>query len=83
MKIKKISKTQYNEKLQELEDAQKELKIAQTEYAKAEASIIMDNCQNCKGTGLIEDVSGGDPAFNPYGSTIYNNCRKCEGKGYN
>lgn len=79
--MSKISITQFNDANRDWHDAKKELKEAEEEFRKAEACELVDNCQNCKGSGEVEDGTG-DPAHNPTVTMLYRECPKCNGKGY-
>jgi len=75
----KISKTRYEEIKKDWEEIEKEAKEAREEFIEAQASLVMDNCEKCKGTGQVEEGYG-DPAHTT--DIIYRECPDCEGKGY-
>ncbi len=77
----KISISQYNEKVKDVREVKTELFVVQAELAKAEECDVMDNCQNCKGEGRVEDGYG-NLNHNITGQMLYKDCPECEGKGY-
>ena len=77
--MSKISKKQYEELVKDREYFKKEL--AELEATLNKITKIVNNCQDCEGTGQVEDGTG-DPGHNPYGNMLYRKCRRCEGKGY-
>ena len=77
--MSKISKRQYEELVEDMEYFKKEL--AELEETFKKIKEVVDNCQECDGTGQVENGTG-SPSHNPYGAMLYRKCRRCEGKGY-
>ena len=77
--MSKISKKQYKELSDDLEDAEEEVIYIKKEMAKVDK--VMDDCQNCEGSGRVEDGPG-NLNHNPTGAMLYRDCQKCKGKGY-
>jgi len=79
--INKISRTQYNEILQGVQEAEADLQEAEADFDDIKEFEVVDDCHNCKGEGRVE-WGYGDPAHNPCGDMLYRDCPDCDGKGY-
>lgn len=77
--MKKISKKQHEELVENVSSAKEELEELEAEFAKYDT--IVDNCHNCKGTGQVEDGYG-NLNHNIEGRMLYRDCNECKGKGY-
>lgn len=87
----KISRSQYDEKVQDMKEAEEGLRYAKRRLIAAQTRFInnktqlfkievVDNCRKCEGTGTIEN--GWDPAYDTPKIMSHCDCPDCEGKGY-
>ena len=74
-----ISKRQYKELSDDLEYFEEA--VADIKKEMAEIDKVMADCQNCEGSGKVEDGYG-NLNHNPNANMLYRECQKCEGKGY-